>query len=122
MGSFFILLSNINPFTGGWFLILLEQANYFQKILQNRGYVHINQLIIYKKKQKNKAQSAGAVEYTDCISGYDIRQSDGEAPVVLEVWWMQSTPLLPSLPDPHWPRVVAPDRVLSMSQIELFDI
>ena len=29
------------------------------------------------------------------------------------------TPLLPSLPGPLWSRVVAPDRVLSMGQIEL---
>ena len=35
---------------------------------------------------------------------------------------MQSTSLLPSLHGPLWPGVVAPDRVLSMSQIELFDI
>ena len=32
---------------------------------------------------------------------------------------MQSTPLLPSLPGQFWPSVVAPDRVLSMGQIEL---
>ena len=32
---------------------------------------------------------------------------------------MQSTPSLPSLPGPLWPRVVAPDRVLSRGQIEL---
>ena len=38
---------------------------------------------------------------------------------MLEIWGMQSTPLLPSLPDPLWPRIVAPDRVLSMSQIEI---
>ena len=44
---------------------------------------------------------------------YDIKQSDGEAPV-LEFWRMWSTPLLPLFPDPLWPRVVAPDRVLSM--------
>ena len=43
------------------------------------------------------AQSSGAVEYTDCISaegvrsspnkcpGYDTKQSDGEAPVILEL-------------------------------------
>ena len=30
-----------------------------------------------------------------------------------------STPSLPSLSGPFWPRVVAPDRVLSMGQIEL---
>ena len=35
---------------------------------------------------------------------------------------MRSTPLLLSLPGPLWPGVVAPDRVLSMGQIELFDI
>ena len=35
---------------------------------------------------------------------------------------MWSTPSLPSLPGPLWPRVLAFDRVLSMGQIELFDI
>ena len=38
---------------------------------------------------------------------------------MLELWGMQSTSLLPSLPGPLWPGVVAPDRVLSMGQIEL---
>ncbi len=32
---------------------------------------------------------------------------------------MRSTPLLPSLPGPLWPGVVAPVRVLTMGQIEL---
>ena len=32
---------------------------------------------------------------------------------------MQSTPSLSSLPSPLWSRVIAPDRVLSMGQIEL---
>ena len=43
------------------------------------------------------AQSPGAVEYTNCISaegldfpneysGYDCKQSDGEVPVMLELW------------------------------------
>ena len=50
---------------------------------------------------------------------YDTTQSDGEVPVMLELWGMRSTPLLPSLPGPLWPRVVVPDRVLSISQIEL---
>ena len=76
-------------------------------------------------KQKNLAQSAGTAEYTDCISAkgkispnecprYEIKQSDGEAFVMLELWEMQSTLLLPSLPSPLWPGVVAPDRALSM--------
>ena len=72
------------------------------------------------------AQSAGAVEYTDCTSaegqdptpnecpGYDTKQSDGEVPAVLELWGMWSTPSLPLLPGPLWSEVVAPDRALSM--------
>ena len=47
---------------------------------------------------------------------YDTKQSDGKA---RSMW---STTSLPSLPDPLWPRVVAPDSVRSMGQIELFDI
>ena len=54
-------------------------------------------------------QSAGAVEYTDSISAegfdspnecprYDTKQSDGEIPVMLELWGMQSAPSLSSLP------------------------
>ena len=38
--------------------------------------------------------------------GYDTKQSDGEAPRMLDLWEMWST-LLP-LPGPLWPRVVAP--------------
>ena len=39
-----------------------------------------------------------------------------------ELYRMWSTPSLPLLPVPHWPEVVAPDRVLSIGQIELHDI
>ena len=47
------------------------------------------------------------VEYTDCIfaegypplrnksPGYDIKQSDGEAPLMLELWRIRSTSSLP---------------------------
>ena len=38
---------------------------------------------------------------------------------MLKLLRMRSTPLLPSLPDLLWPGVVAPDRVLSMDQIEV---
>ena len=41
---------------------------------------------------------------------------------MLELLEMQSTSSLPSLPGPLWPVVLAPDRVLSMGQIEMFDI
>ena len=54
------------------------------------------------------AQLAGAVEYTDCTSGYDTKQSDGEVPVMLELWGMRSTLSLPLLPGPLWPGMVAP--------------
>ena len=45
--------------------------------------------------------------------GYYTKQSEGEAPVILELWGM------PLLPSQLWPRVVALDRVLSMGQIKL---
>ena len=55
------------------------------------------------------------------VSWYDIKQSDGEPPVMLDLWGMWSTLLLSLIPDPLWPGVVAPGRVLSMSWIEMFD-
>ena len=38
---------------------------------------------------------------------------------MLDIWRMQSTPSLPSLPGSIWPKVVVLDRVLSMGLIEL---
>ena len=77
--------------------------------------------MLYSKSDFIMIQLAGAVEYTNCISAevrpppnkcprYDIKPSDGEAPG-LEMW---STPLLPLLPGPLWPRAVAPNRVQSL--------
>ena len=71
-------------------------------------------------------QSAGAAEYTNCISAegldfhrectvFDTKQSEGETPVVLELWGVLSIPSLTSLSCLLTPRVVAPDKV----QIEL---
>ena len=51
--------------------------------------------------------------------GYDTKQSDREVPVMLKLCGMQSTPSLPSFPGSLWLGVVAPDRVISMGQIEL---
>ena len=50
---------------------------------------------------------------------YDTKQSDGEAPVILELWGMCSIPSLLSLPGSLWLGEVAHNRVLSMGQIEL---
>ena len=51
--------------------------------------------------------------------GYDTKQSDGEVPVMLERWEMWSTPSVISLQCPLWLRVAAPDRVLSIDEMEL---
>ena len=74
------------------------------------------------------AQSAGTVEYTSLQRGttpptsvldMTLKKSDGVAPVMPEIWEMRSTSLLPSLPGPLCPGVVASDRVLAIGQIEL---
>ena len=36
------------------------------------------------------------------VSAYDTKQYAGEVPVMLELWEMQSTSSLPSLPDLIW--------------------
>ena len=41
---------------------------------------------------------------------------------MLELWGMRSTLLLPLLSGPLQPQEVAPDGVLSMDQIEMFEI
>ena len=56
------------------------------------------------------------------MSWYDIKHSDGEAMLMLELWGMQSIHSLSSLSGPLWPLVVAADGVLSMNPVELFDI
>ena len=75
-------------------------------------------------KQRIIGQSAGAVEYTDCISvrpppncpGNDTKQWQW---VMQELWGMRSILLLPSIPGPLWPGVAVTNSVLSMGQIEL---
>ena len=79
--------------------------------------------------ERRLAQSAETAKYTDCISaegqdspkecpGYDIKQSEVKASVILELWGIRITPSLLSVPGQLWPGMVAPDRVLSMGQIE----
>ena len=66
--------------------------------------------------QNLKSQSTEAVEYRGVrpsrqwVSWYDIKPSDGVA-TALEIWGMWSIHLLPLLPGPLWPGVVAPERV-----------
>ena len=76
------------------------------------------------------SQSAGVVEHTDCTSamGYDFpieylryqaKLSDGELSVKVDLWGMRSTPLLTLFPSPLTPGLVAPERVLPISQTKL---
>ena len=75
-----------------------------------------------------KVHSAEAVEYIDCISSegvsdLDMTQKPSDVETLgLELWGILSTPSLPLIPGPLWPGVVAPDRVLAMGQIDMFDI
>ena len=55
------------------------------------------------------------------MSWHDTKQSDGEAPIMFELYRMWSATSLRLLPGPLQLGVVAPDWVLSMGQIELFD-
>ena len=51
------------------------------------------------------AQSTGTAEYTNCIPAYDTKLSDGEAPLMLELWGMRGTLSLPSLSGLLWPGI-----------------
>ena len=51
--------------------------------------------------------------------GYETKQSDGEASVILELSGMRSTPLSALVTGPFRSGVVEYDRALFMNQIEL---
>ena len=59
--------------------------------------------------QYESAQLAGAVECTNSVSDMTSNHLIVKSPVMLELWGMQNTPVMPSLPSPLWPAVVAPD-------------
>ena len=52
---------------------------------------------------------------------YDFKQSNGESPT-MEIWGIWNILSLSLLLGPLWLRVVSLDRVLSMGQIDLFNI
>ena len=72
----------------------------------------------FKNIQTAFLQMGTTPSSNECL-GYDTKQSDGEVPVMLELWGVRSTTSLQLLPGPLCSEVIAPDRVLSMSQIEL---
>ena len=77
-------------------------------------------------------QSTRVVEYTDCTSAEgwhstlkqcpvcDTKQSGGEATVILEIWGC-GVSFIAIVPRSTLARSVALDRILSQSQIDLFD-
>ena len=73
------------------------------------------------------AQSAGAVEYTNCRGAkspptspaYDTKQSDCKAPVMLKLLAMMSSSSLTLLSGSLKPKGVAPDRIQSIGQMTL---
>ena len=65
--------------------------------------------ITYCKLAQSSAEEQ--VSSDECPT-YDTKQSDGESPVMLELWGMQSTPSVPS-PQVHF-GVVAPHIILSI--------
>ena len=50
------------------------------------------------------------VRLSQWVSWYDIKQSDSEASIMQELWGIWRIPLLPLLPSPLWPWVIAPQK------------
>ena len=76
---------------------------------------------IYKEKVFNiRAQSAGTVGYTHCISSPTtvLDMTLNYLMVWLQFWSFGEYPSLPLLPGPFWPKVVVPVRFPSTGQIE----
>ena len=71
-----------------------------------------------------RPNSVGVAEYTACLQRsktphrMSCKHFNRKTQVMLELQGIWSTPSLLSLPGPLWPGVIAPDRPLSMSQIE----
>ena len=61
----------------------------------------------------------GFLQRVSLCPGHDTKQFHGETSVLLKLYGMQGISLLPSIPDSLWHEEVAPDRILSMGQIEL---
>ena len=102
---------------------VLDCKNIISKFkLQSHNYVHFWTNTIESIAQSATASLQRGKTLPNEHPGYDTKQSDGEVPIILEVWGMWSTPLLPSVPRSLWSSVVAPDQVLAMGLIELFDI
>ena len=83
-----------------WFL----SKPYISKWMIPQPYYWPNQL----RLQIDRLLLCRGVDTRNTCPGYDTKQSDGMVPLMLELWGIQSTPSLPLLPGPLWPRVVEP--------------
>ena len=91
-------------------IIIIISYSYNKRLQQTVSWgCRIYQLLLFR----------GVRPHPNECPRYDIKQSDGEVPFMLELWEMLSTASLPSLSSSLRPGVVAPDRVLSIGQIEL---
>ena len=75
-----------------------------------------NQLGLQKAPTASRQRSK---TFPTSVLNYEIKQCDGEASIIPELWRMQRTILLPSLSGQLWPKVVESHRFLSLAQIGL---
>ena len=113
---------DLQHFSGSYFYIIyyvyyLEYNKNFS--IQQHLLNTINQLFVSPANTLLFCKGIRPPPPSQRVSWYDTKQYDGEVPVMLELWEMQSTPLLASLQGPLWPGMVVNDRILFMGQIEL---
>ena len=100
-----------------WFKHQLHQEFYRPRLFDGDNVFYLRQYQLSTRIHQLHLCKGIRPLYNEC-PGYDTRQSDGKAPVMLELWEKRSTPSLPMLSDPLLPGVVATDKVLSMGQVE----
>ena len=123
LGFFSLALSfsNFQTFSSRIHVLALSRPLHYSNIFHRKKCLNrlrcVTQRVILREYSwliNSIAQSAGAVEYTNCFSAEGVRHLQRvfwiEVPAMLELWGMRSTPLLPSLLGPFWPGVVAPDK------------
>ena len=118
----------LHPFPNFWYFVNIKVNKRLLQLLTACVSISISSSCQTKPIPQNSiwfAQSAGAVEYTDCFSaegydplnkcpGYDTKQCDSKVPIMLKLWGMQSTSSLLLIKGPLWLGVGAP-----MGQTEL---
>ena len=106
--SYQVFLSNTNNFHAiMWFQVFLSNTNSLYTIISFKVDCYLTCPVGWGCRIHQQLLCRGVrlpPPHSNEYPGYDIKQSDGEVPVMLEFWRMRSTPLLSSL------KVVAPDK------------